>query len=302
MAGYGEVPVFQGLSTESPEMVEASLKELTGITLTPDILANEGLFSSVRFGLEQAFYDISHKDNPRGEIIINGLVWMGNYDIMKCRVIDKIRSGFRCIKVKIGAINFEEELSLLRLIRKLGGPNITIRVDANGGFTPEECPAALERLAEFDIHSIEQPIKNGQWEEMREICRYSPVPVALDEELIGLLPGPRRSELLEMIAPQYIILKPALCFGFFGASDWISRAEEHGVGWWITSALESSVGLYGIACYTLGMHARGPQGLGTGNLFTNNLPSRLSLSGDTLSFNESEHNYYTVLSSLPWHG
>lgn len=309
--GYGEVPVFPGLSAESPEEVLLRLKTIaaTGLSLE-DTIKEE--MSSVQMGLETALlnlkngggalvFDSPFTNNPgRNGIEINGLIWMGNFNKMRERVDEKLSRGFRCIKIKIGAIDREEELELIRYVRDKGGSTLSIRLDANGAFTPEESISRLEELAHYGIHSIEQPIRPGNPEEMRKICRDSPIPVALDEELIGLSIGPERDELLDFIKPQYIILKPALCFGFTGARDWITRAGERGMGWWITSALESSVGLNAIAQFTATLQPKLPQGLGTGNLFINNLPSTLSLKGDRLHFSGEGDCMMEALSHLPW--
>ena len=235
--------------------------------------------------------DLAHLyDSPfaRGEegITINGLVWMGTYDEMYARLEEKLKAGFHCVKLKIGAIDFFKELDLIKHIRQaFGKEQVELRVDANGGFTPENAMSRLEALAQYDIHSIEQPIKQHQWPKMAELCHESPIPIALDEELIGVNVKSMKQALLDTICPQYIILKPSLHGGMYGCKEWISLAEERGIGSWITSALESNVGLSAIAHFCAKMYGpkvKMPQGLGTGLLFTDNIPMPLKIKGDKL--------------------
>ena len=229
-------------------------------------------------------------DTPftRGEegITINGLVWMGSFDEMLERLEAKMRDGFRCVKLKIGAIDFNHELSLVRHIREaFTKDQIELRVDANGGFSPAQAPQRLEQLARYDIHSIEQPIRQHQWRDMAALCRETPIPIALDEELIGVnLPG-MKEELLDTIRPQYIILKPSLHGGMSGAREWISMAAERGIGSWMTSALESNVGLNAVAQLAADIYGpdiKMPQGLGTGQLFTDNVEMPLKIKGEKI--------------------
>ena len=252
-------------------------------------------YPSILFGLETALAhfhagNLAFHDTPfsRGEagIPINGLIWMGDYQMMLEQIERKIETGFRCVKLKIGAIRFEEELALLRHIRaKLPAGKVELRVDANGAFTPAEAMEKLQRLAELEIHSIEQPIRAGQWEEMARLAAASPLPIALDEELIGHDTYEEKTRLLQTIRPRYIILKPSLHGGIHGCEEWIEIAGREGIGWWITSALESNIGLNSIAqwCATLGNPL--PQGLGTGALFTDNIDLPLEVRGDCLWFN-----------------
>ncbi len=229
-------------------------------------------------------------DSPfaRGEegITINGLVWMGTYDEMYERLEAKLKAGFHCVKLKIGAIDFFKELDLIKHIRQdFNKEEVELRVDANGGFTPENAMSRLEALAQYDIHSIEQPIKQHQWSKMAELCRESPLPIALDEELIGVNVKSMKQALLDTIRPQYIILKPSLHGGMYGCKEWISLAQERGIGSWITSALESNVGLSAIAHFCAKMYGPNvqmPQGLGTGQLFTDNIPMPLEIRGEKL--------------------
>lgn len=262
--------------------------------------ASEGGFSvevlrnypSILFGLETAFRHLETGsyalwDTPfsRGEvgIPINGLIWMGDYKKMLEQIEAKMNNGFRCIKLKIGAIGFEEELALLRHIRsRFPAREVELRVDANGAFSPADALDKLKRLSELDLHSIEQPIRAGQWDEMARLVADTPLPIALDEELIGInsLDGKRR--LLDTIRPQYIILKPSLHGGIAGGNEWINEAGERNIGWWITSALESNIGLNAIAQWCATFDNPLPQGLGTGALFTDNVDMPLEVRKDCL--------------------
>ena len=256
-------------------------------------------YPSMLFGLESAWAQLhvngSAKlfDTPfgRGEegITINGLVWMGTFEEMYQRIEEKIQAGFHCVKLKIGAIDWEREISLIKFIRQhFTKEQIELRVDANGGFTPQEAMRKLEQLATYDIHSIEQPIKQHQWKEMARLCHETPLPIALDEELIGINDTTSKIELLDTIHPQYIILKPSLHGGMHGSEEWIKLAQERSIGSWITSALESNIGLNAIAHFAAkmyGPHISMPQGLGTGQLFTDNIPMPIEIRGEKLYFN-----------------
>lgn len=251
-------------------------------------------YPSILFGLESALrhynsesYALWNTSFSRGEcgIRINGLIWMGEYKKMLEQISKKLETGFRCIKLKIGAIDFEQELSLLKHIRStFSNDELTLRVDANGAFLPKEAMEKLKRLSEFDIHSIEQPIRAGQWEEMAKLTACSPIPIALDEELIGINDLKDKKKLLKTIQPQYIILKPSLHGGLSGSEEWINEAGNAGVDWWITSALESNIGLNVIAQWTASLDTKLPQGLGTGSLFTNNITMPLEIRKDSLWF------------------
>ena len=225
-------------------------------------------------------------------IKINGLIWMGDYETMRQRIISKVNSGFKCIKVKIGAIDFIKELELLKLIRsEFSDKDLTLRVDANGAFSPENALNKLEALAKYDIHSIEQPIKAGQYESLSQICKNSPIPIALDEELIGVNDRAEKEFLLKHINPDFIVLKPTLHGGLKSTIEWIKLAQNHNIGYWITSALESSIGLNVLAQFTGSLNLKGYQGLGTGQLFTDNLDFKaLCLNGENLSFNGTALN------------
>ncbi len=253
-------------------------------------------YPSILFGLECAFAQLKAHGSPllfptpfaegKEGIPINGLVWMGSYDEMLRRLDAKLQMGFHCVKLKIGAIDFEKELDLIRHLRTtFSRAEMELRVDANGGFTPKNAMRHLEALSRFDIHSIEQPIRQGQWREMAQLCQSSPLPIALDEELIGVNSYEAKCELLDRIKPHYIVMKPSLHGGMYGCDEWIRQARLRHIGSWITSALESNVGLNAIAHYaarTYGPHVTMPQGLGTGQLFTDNIDMPLQTKGEQL--------------------
>lgn len=256
-------------------------------------------YPSMLFGLETALYEVRRKkeegrdvlfDTPfsRGEvgIPINGLVWMGTFDEMRERIEQKLEQGFRCVKLKIGAIDFDAELELIKQIRgRFSHHEVELRVDANGAFRFDEALYKLELLSQYALHSIEQPIKAGQWANMAELCRESPLPIALDEELIGVNDPEQKRQMLNIIKPRYIILKPSLHGGMMGVREWVDIARDMGIGSWITSALESNIGLNAIAqlCSDIyGDAIKMPQGLGTGQLFADNIPMPLEIRGDQL--------------------
>lgn len=254
-------------------------------------------YPSIIFGLESALtYKDKHVSTPNpwceetgaGPIPIcriNGLIWMGTYEEMRSRLTEKLEAGFRCIKLKIGAINFDDEIRLIRQIRdEFPAERVELRVDANGAFgtTVEEAIEKLRTLSQYDLHSIEQPIRQGHWTEMAKLCHNPLLPIALDEELIGINTTKKKIALLDTIRPQYIILKPSLHGGFHGCDEWIRLAEERGIGWWATSALESNVGLAAIARWVSQYHPTLPQGLGTGLLYTDNTPAATEIRGEEL--------------------
>lgn len=288
ICGIGECALFKGLSTEDLPDYESRLQRYCADFNNLDI--NEIAESSIRFGFETALSDL-HNGGIRqpfyrgnfNPIRINGLIWMADGETMQREADGKTMSGFKCVKLKIGGIDFESELAILRSLRnRYNEHELEIRLDANGGFTLENAPDRLLKLSEFKIHSIEQPIKAGQWDEMRKICETSPIPIALDEELIGITPDPIKTEMLRTINPRYIILKPSLCGGFSEAERWIETAETLGIGWWATSALESDIGLNAIARWVSNKNILLPQGLGTGLLYVNNITSPLCVVGDTI--------------------
>ena len=300
--GVGECGLFKGLSIDDRPDYEEKLQWVCdNIELGEKQLLNELIeFPSIQIGVEIAFKSFYSKDKfkifpssfstGKASIPINGLIWMGDKSFMLKQIIQKVNSGFTCIKMKIGAIDFNSEIELLRFIRKEFSLNeIELRVDANGAFTPTEALEKLKILSEFDIHSIEQPIKQGQWQEMAKLCEQTPLPIALDEELIGVFDNTKKQTLLKTIAPQYIILKPTLIGGFTGSDTWIQLAKKHQIGWWVTSALESNIGLNAIAQYTFTKNSILPQGLGTGSLFTNNIPSPLEVTNGSLFYNNNKH-------------
>lgn len=288
--GIGECGILRGLSTDDVPGYEDRLKwTCANIHLGKEVLWESLMdFPSIQFGMEQAFLSLNSRDpfllypspftNGDQTIPINGLVWMGDERFMHRQLAQKLAEGFRCIKMKIGAIDFEKEIALLASIRKeYGEDEVELRVDANGAFPYPETLGKLERLAAYAIHSIEQPIKAGQILEMKDLCEKSPIPIALDEELIGIAHIADKEELLQTINPQYIILKPSLIGGFRGSTQWISIADRLNIKWWITSALESNIGLNAIAQWTFTLRNKLPQGLGTGSLYTNNFDSPLTV-------------------------
>lgn len=294
VAGVGECALFRGLSAEDCLEYENKLHE---VCRNIDRLTEVDIaqWSSIRFGVETALADLKHGGKRicypsaftqgKQAIEINGLIWMGDRTTMFQRIGQKLKAGFHCVKLKIGAIDFESELSLLRYIRQeFSRQDVELRVDANGAFMPEEAMKKLAALAAFDLHSIEQPIRQGQWEKMSRLCQNTPIPIALDEELIGVNDYEQKKRLLDTIRPQYIILKPALCGGISGAMEWIRLAKERQIGWWVTSALESNVGLNALAQWVSTLEVSMPQGLGTGQLYTNNVFSPLQQQGEKLYY------------------
>ena len=279
-----------GLETAFASFFDAAKKFLEivpaeGASSSSEMLKQKGV--SVPAGMEN-LTDLFDSPFGRGEegITINGLVWMGTYEEMLARLEEKLQAGFHCVKLKIGAIDFFKELDLIKRIRDVyTQEQVELRVDANGGFLPENAMSQLEALAKYDIHSIEQPIKQHQWPKMAQLCRETPLPIALDEELIGVNVRSMKEALLDTIRPQYIILKPSLHGGIYGCNEWIQLANQRGIGSWITSALESNIGLHAIAHYAAkvyGPNVEMPQGLGTGQLFTDNIPMPLEIRGDKL--------------------
>ena len=292
--GIGECAPLPKLSCDDMQGYESVLAHTCNEVTEQGGFSVESLrdYPSILFGLETAFRHLERGcfelwDTPfsRGEvgIPINGLIWMGDYKKMLEQIEAKMAVGFRCIKLKIGAINFEEELALLRFIRShFSAKEVELRVDANGAFAPADAMEKLKRLAELDLHSIEQPIRAGQWEDMARLTAETPLPIALDEELIGINIPERKQCLLDSVHPQYIILKPSLHGGMAGGNEWIREAEKRNIGWWITSALESNIGLNAIAHWCATFNNPLPQGLGTGALFTNNVDMPLEVRKDSL--------------------
>ncbi|GHC62611.1 o-succinylbenzoate synthase [Ulvibacter litoralis] len=296
--GIGECGILRGLSIDDRPDFEAKLQWVcANIELGKHALyAQLTEFPSIQFGVEMAFASFE-ASNPfvlfpsefttgAKQIPINGLVWMGDTTFMKQQITEKLAQGFSCIKLKIGAIDFASEIQLLQNIRKeFSASEIELRVDANGAFSPSEALDKLKILSELELHSIEQPIKQGQWQEMARLCDKTPLPIALDEELIGVFSSEEKEKLLKTIQPQYIILKPSLIGGIQGSDSWIDLAAQKNIGWWITSALESNIGLNAISQYTFTKNSKLPQGLGTGSLYTNNIPSPLEVSQGAILYN-----------------
>ncbi len=296
--GIGECGILRTLSFDDRPNYEAKLQWVVDhIHLGKEALWEELRdWPSIQFGVEQAFLSLASAHpfvlfpsafvEGTAAIPINGLVWMGEEIFMKEQIDEKIAQGFTCVKLKIGAIDFDAEISLLHDIRKyFTADQIELRVDANGGFTVADAPDKLAQLAQLDLHSIEQPIKQQQVPQMAALCQTTPLPIALDEELIGVTAYNDKVALLEAIRPQYIILKPSLIGGFKGSQEWIEIAEKLQIKWWITSALESNIGLNAIAQWTFTLHNPMPQGLGTGALFTNNFDSPLEVKQGQLWYN-----------------
>lgn len=310
VVGYGECALFKGLSHEDNDGYEAMLDNACRNIMSWQETVPES-FSSIRFGLETAMLDLASGGRMRpfdgqwaagqSEIVINGLVWMGSREQMQQRIEEKLRSGFRCVKLKIGGIDFNREVELIAGIRERFSPEtLELRLDANGAFGPGDALDKLGILAGYGIHSIEQPIKPRQWEAMRRICLLSPIDIALDEELIGLNRVDEMEAMLVATNPRYIILKPALCGGFSGADRWINLASNLGIGWWATSALESNIGLNAIAQWVSHKENKMPQGLGTGALYRNNIPSPLRQERDVL-LTSGEYTWdLSVLNDMKW--
>ncbi len=299
--GIGECGILRTLSIDDRPDYEDKLKwTCENIQLGPGVLWQELIeFPSIQFGVEMAFKSLKSSSpyilypssftNNGAPIPINGLIWMGDKSFMKEQIDEKLDQGFDCIKMKIGAIDFTAELDLLNFIRsQFSSQIIELRVDANGAFSSEEAFDKLQQLSEFDLHSIEQPIRQGQWDAMHSLCKKTPLPIALDEELIGIFDVTQKKKLLQTIQPQYIILKPSLIGGIKGTQEWIDIAEELNIGWWITSALESNIGLNAIAQYTFTLQNKMPQGLGTGSLYTNNFQSPLEVVNGALMYDGSK--------------
>ena len=295
--GVGECAPLPDLSCDAMPDYEQRLRDICRFVEMNNGLDTQLLrpYPSMFFGLETAMLNLQHGGNvvfdtpfTRGEegIPINGLVWMGTAEEMTRRVEEKLKAGFHCVKLKIGAIDFEEEVRIIKGLRdRFPADVIQLRLDANGGFAPDDAMRKLERLAKYGIHSIEQPIRQRQWGRMAEICRNSPIPVALDEELIGVNIPEMKRQLLDEICPAYVILKPSLHGGMCGCEEWVMLARERGIGSWMTSALELNIGLNAIAqfaAHVYGSPITLPQGLGTGQLFTDNIPMPLTIHGQNL--------------------
>jgi len=300
--GIGECALLRGLSIDDRPDYEEKLQWVCqNIHLGQEQLWDALIaFPSIQFGIEMAFLSLQSKTPfelfpsafTRGnkDIRINGLVWMGNEAFMKTQIEEKLNQRFTCIKLKIGAIDFEKELELLRYIRQHFDANtIEIRVDANGAFNSQEALEKLNQLAVFELHSIEQPIPKNNCDFMADLCKKTPIPIALDEELIGVFEASEKAALLKKIQPQYIILKPSLVGGYKGTLEWISIANSLNIDWWITSALESNIGLNAITQFTFTLQNPLPQGLGTGGLYTNNFDCPLEIDSGHIQYNTTKN-------------
>jgi o-succinylbenzoate synthase len=316
MVGLGECSLIPGLSTDDMIHFDTTLEDLSNngpytLEELQDMQNGEWLkpFPSIKFALESALIDYQHQEAgilfpgpfTKGDsaIPINGLIWMGDRGFMFDQIKEKIDQGWACIKIKIGAIDFQEELDLIRYIRKqFSAEDIVLRVDANGAFPYQNALEYLQKLSEFDLHSIEQPIQQGQVEEMSILCEKTPLAIALDEELLGIVSEKHKHELLKSIRPQYIILKPGLIGGLKSSEEWMALADSLGIQYWITSALEGNVGLNAIAQWTASKSLDGFQGLGTGMLFTNNIPSPLQVRSGYLHYHPEIDWEYDQISIL----
>lgn len=299
--GVGEASTIQNLSLDDPKKIESFLDDLCSSPFEENVLTQcPPYLPALQFGLETALLDLKNSKsqgilfdsdftNGSAGIIINGLIWMGEKEFMFQQIKQKIQQGYQCIKMKIGAIAFDEELALIKYIRsQFSSSDIELRVDANGAFDPQSALDKLRQLAEFNLHSIEQPIKQGQLDDMAKLCLKTPLPIALDEELIGITSAEEKQFLLSTIKPQYIILKPSLVGGIKASEEWISIAEKQNINWWATSALESNIGLNAISQWVFTKQNPMPQGLGTGQLFVNNINSPLYLKGEQLYYDPNK--------------
>jgi o-succinylbenzoate synthase len=318
--GLGECGILKDLSIDDlpnfEEILEDTCQTVNNLDLEVfpwnlNIIINQLIDSdlpAVRFGFETALLDFMNGckrvlfnndfTNAKKSILINGLIWMGKPEFMLQQIEDKLKTGYTTLKMKIGAIDFGQELAILKKIRsEFSAEQITIRVDANGAFLPDEVHGCLSQLAEYQIHSIEQPVRAKQLDLMTELCKTSPIPIALDEELIGVNDYFQKMSLLKKIQPQYIILKPTLLGGLQSCREWIEIAGRMHIGWWITSALESNVGLNAIAQFTAEYKNTLPQGLGTGQLYHNNIESPLTIESGFLKYDNAKSWDLTLINA-----
>ncbi|WP_445452531.1 o-succinylbenzoate synthase [Flavobacterium sp. 25HG05S-40] len=305
--GIGECGILRGLSADDRPDYEEKLQWVCQNIRLGEAQLWEALleFPSIQFGIEMAFLSLKSENpfvlfpsdftNNLQSISINGLIWMGEKSFMKAQIEDKIKQGFTCLKLKIGAIDFDKEMDLLRFIRSnFDEKTIEIRVDANGAFDENEALYKINQITGFKLHSIEQPIKKNHTDTMSVLCKNTNIPIALDEELIGVFSKKEKENLLLKIKPQFIVLKPSFVGGFRGTSEWISLAEKNHIGWWITSALESNVGLNAIAQFTFLQNNLMPQGLGTGGLYTNNFDCPLTVSEGQLWYDKNKQWHFSL--------
>jgi o-succinylbenzoate synthase len=306
--GIGECSPIPGLSLDSIENIDSILREVCDNINNLEVV-NLLLFPCIQFGIEMALLDLQNNgnrilfnnnfSNELSSLKINGLIWMSDKNNMLRQIETKINDGFTCLKLKIGAIDFNDELFLLETIRsKFPLNKLEIRLDANGAFSSEEALEKIQELSIYDIHSIEQPIKQGQLDKMKYLCKASQIDIALDEELISVIDNKKRKQLLEYIKPKYIILKPSLLGGFAQSKIWINIAEELNISWWFTSALESNIGLNAISQFAAEFSNKLPSGLGTGNIYFNNIPSFLQLKADEIYINKKLRWDYSNLDNF----
>lgn len=300
--GIGECSLLKALSIDDRPDFEEKLKQVCTEINAGTFQFDQPLveYPAIQFGLETALLDLQNSGNHillpsdftsgKTGIVTNGLIWMSDKTEMRKQIARKLEQGFTCIKLKIGAIDWPSERELIAHMRhQFSESELTIRVDANGAFSFEQATEVLSELAELQVHSIEQPIKAGQWDEMAKLCANTPTPIALDEELIGIYPLSKKQQLIDAIKPQYIILKPGLLGGFKASDEWIQLAKENNIGWWVTSALEANIGLNAIAQWTFTKNVKTAQGLGTGLLYTNNIDSPLTLHGEKLFYDPNKN-------------
>lgn len=309
--GIGEIALFEGLSSEDGADFERRL--VHALQNIEDFREQRYADSSVAFGIETALANLvlggkavfpSPLLDGNGTVIINGLIWMGRKDQMLQRIGEKMEQGFRCLKLKIGGIDFDDEIELLSMIRShYGSEKLELRLDCNGSLSRlpfNEAVHALERLAQFRPHSIEQPFAAADVEHTRRVCSLNIVPIALDEQLIGVTPDDYKQRLLDFIKASYVVIKPSLCGGFAQAQRWIDYAKEREMGWWVTSALESAIGLNAIAQWTSALNPSIAQGLGTGELYVNDFHSPLKRNGERLTYMPDEGRKSWNLENVEW--
>jgi o-succinylbenzoate synthase len=308
--GIGECAPLRGLSVDYVDLIEKKITEISENlwNFLPNPYLSLKDYPSLAFALEMAFRDLQSQQklilypsaftSGKAAIKINGLIWMGNFDFMLQQIEQKLLQGYNCIKIKVGGIEFSQELELLQHIRKqFTSDQLELRLDANGAFEPSAALSILNRFSEFDLHSIEQPIKAGMLSELKELCQKSPVPIALDEELIRISGKEAYKKLLQEVKPDYLVLKPSLLGGFAVCEDLIELAKENGIKFWVTSSLESNIGLNAIAQWTYHIGCQGNQGLGTGELYSNNIPSPLSQkNGDLRYLPERKWDFSKIVS------
>ncbi len=296
VVGVGECSIIPKLSIDDvPELETKIAESVENINQLKDTFYTDlEAYPSLRFAIETALLDLNRGGKRllfpsaftegKSSIPINGLIWMGEFDFMWHQAEKKFKEGFSVLKMKVGALDFDEESYFISQMRK-SFPNVVLRLDANGGFPIDEALERIKALEQYKIHSIEQPIKQHNIGAMAELCKQSPIAIALDEELIGVHARAEKTKLLQAIMPQYIILKPSLVGGLQASDEWIAEAEKLNIGWWATSALEANIGLNAIAQWAFTKQNPMPQGLGTGSLYHNNIPSPLVVNSGSIHYN-----------------